>query len=117
MNGRGTIVAALGTTQTLAWASSYYLPAVLGAPIAAGLGLPTSAFFAVVNVITRTGARLDGVSVTFENGTLGTRLARGSVGRLFANGVDVALSGTFERSDGVGRLYFPAFDAPATLVY
>ena len=29
---------ALGTTQTLAWASSYYLPAILGAPIAAALG-------------------------------------------------------------------------------
>jgi MFS family permease len=41
------VVAALGTSQTLAWASSYYLPAVLGAPIAAGLGLPTSVFFAV----------------------------------------------------------------------
>ena len=41
------VVAALGTSQTLAWASSYYLPAVLGGPISAGLGLPTSAFFAV----------------------------------------------------------------------
>ncbi|HVB16762.1 MAG TPA: MFS transporter [Stellaceae bacterium] len=41
------VVAALGTTQTLAWASSYYLPAILGAPIAAGLGLPTEVFFAV----------------------------------------------------------------------
>ena len=41
------VVAALGTSQTLAWGSSYYLPAVLGGPIAAGLGLPTSAFFAV----------------------------------------------------------------------
>src|SRR5205823_10908943 len=40
-------ISALGTSQTLAWASSYYLPAVLGAPIAAGLGLPTSVFFAV----------------------------------------------------------------------
>ena len=36
---------ALGTTQTLAWASSYYLPAILGAPIAAALGLPASIFF------------------------------------------------------------------------
>jgi len=41
------VVAALGTSQTLAWGSSYYLPAVLGGPISAGLGLPTSAFFAV----------------------------------------------------------------------
>lgn len=37
------VVLALGSAQTLAWASSYYLPAVLAAPIAAelGLGVPT----------------------------------------------------------------------------
>jgi outer membrane receptor for ferrienterochelin and colicins len=73
-----------------------------------------SAFFAVVNVITRTGASLGGGSITLEAGTLGTRLARASAGHRFASGLDVALSGTFEQSDGVGRLYFPAFDAPAT---
>ena len=28
------IILALGTTQTLAWASSYYLPAILADPIA-----------------------------------------------------------------------------------
>src|SRR5438128_1615213 len=44
---RTIVVAALGTSQTLAWASSYYLPAVLGAAIAAGLGMPTGVFFAV----------------------------------------------------------------------
>jgi len=38
-------------SQTRAWASSYYLPAVLGAPIAAGLGLPTSVFFAVFSAV------------------------------------------------------------------
>jgi MFS family permease len=41
------VVTALGSTQTLAWASSYYLPAILGAPIAATLGLPTAMFFGV----------------------------------------------------------------------
>jgi len=45
------VVSALGTSQTLAWASSYYLPAVLGAPIAAGLDLPTSVFFAVFSAV------------------------------------------------------------------
>ncbi len=35
MTGRVTVVAALGTTQTIAWASSYYMPAILAAPIAA----------------------------------------------------------------------------------
>ncbi len=43
--GRVTVVAALGTTQTVAWASSYYMPAILGAPIAGALHLPTSVFF------------------------------------------------------------------------
>jgi hypothetical protein len=38
-------VAAIGTTQTLASGSSYYLPAILADPIAAGLGVPKSLFF------------------------------------------------------------------------
>ncbi|HWD60180.1 MAG TPA: MFS transporter [Stellaceae bacterium] len=41
------VVTAIGTTQTLAWASSYYLPAILGAPIAATLGLTPSVFFGI----------------------------------------------------------------------
>jgi MFS family permease len=45
--GRATVVATLGSTQTLAWASSYYVPAILGVPIAAGLGIAPSVFFAV----------------------------------------------------------------------
>jgi MFS family permease len=45
-----TVVVALGSTQTLAWASSYYLPAILGAPIAQALGLSTSVFFGVFSV-------------------------------------------------------------------
>jgi MFS family permease len=40
------VVAAIGTTQTLAWGSSYYMPAVLADPIAAGLGVSKSLFFA-----------------------------------------------------------------------
>ena len=41
-------------------------------------------------------------------------LARMSAGHRFANDVDVALSGTYARSDGVDRLYYPEFDTPAT---
>jgi MFS family permease len=40
------VVTALGTSQTLAWASSYYLPAILADPIAAGLGLSRAWVFA-----------------------------------------------------------------------
>src|SRR5580704_2132502 len=73
-----------------------------------------SAFFAVVNVITKSGAALGGASLTVEAGTLGTQLTRGSFGRRFASGLDVAVSGTYEQSAGVSQLYFPAFDAPGT---
>lgn len=40
------VVGALGTAQTLAWASSYYLPAMLAAPMAADLGVATPTVFA-----------------------------------------------------------------------
>ena len=46
MRARSTLtVAVIGTTQTLTWASSYYLPAILAEPIAAGLGVSKALFF------------------------------------------------------------------------
>ena len=49
-HSRLIVVVALGSTQTLAWASSYYLPAILGAPIAAALGLDPSVFFGIFSI-------------------------------------------------------------------
>jgi predicted MFS family arabinose efflux permease len=47
MSGRQyPIILALGTTQTLAWASSYYLPAILADPIARDLGVSSNWIFA-----------------------------------------------------------------------
>lgn len=43
--GSRRVVIALGSAQTLAWASSYYLPAILAAPMAADLGIPASLVF------------------------------------------------------------------------
>lgn len=40
------VITVLGLTQTLAWASSYYIPAVLADPIAADLHIPTTSVFA-----------------------------------------------------------------------
>ena len=40
------IILALGTTQTLAWASSYYIPAILADPIARDLGISSNWIFA-----------------------------------------------------------------------
>jgi len=44
---RGVVVGALGAAQTLAWGSSYYLPAILADPIADGLGLSRTVLFGV----------------------------------------------------------------------
>lgn len=43
-------VAALGTAQTLAWGSSYYLPAMLAAPIARELNAPSFTVFAAFSI-------------------------------------------------------------------
>lgn len=93
-------VARLGTAQTLAWASSYYLPAMLAAPMARDLGVSTPTVFAAFSValivsallgplagraIDRHGGRpvLVGTNLLFAASLTGMALAQGPVG-LFA---------------------------------
>lgn len=93
-------VARLGTAQTLAWASSYYLPAMLAAPMAHDLGMATPTVFAAFSValivsallgpfagraIDRHGGRpvLVGTNLLFAAALVGMALAQGPVG-LFA---------------------------------
>ncbi len=93
-------VARLGTAQTLAWASSYYLPAMLAAPMARDLGVATPTVFAAFSValivsallgpfagraIDRHGGRpvLVGTNLLFAAALAGMALAQGPVG-LFA---------------------------------
>ena len=45
VRSRAVVVTALGIAQTLAWASSYYLPAILAEPIGASIGVPRSWVF------------------------------------------------------------------------
>lgn len=94
--GRSGTVAALGTAQTLAWASSYYLPAMLAAPMAKDLGVSTPTVFAAFSValivsallgpkagaaIDRLGGRpvLMGTSLVFAAGLASLGLAQGPV--------------------------------------
>mgnify|MGYP001219586328 CR=1 FL=1 len=66
---RGLIVTALGSSLTVSWASSYYIPAVLAVPMAEELGLsPVWVFgaFSMAMVVSAmvspwAGARIDGV--------------------------------------------------------
>lgn len=98
--GRARLVATLGSAQTLAWASSYYLPAMLARPMAGELGVsePTvfAAFSAALGVsalvgphsgraIDRFGGRpvLMATNLLFAAGLAAMALATGPVG-LFA---------------------------------
>jgi len=93
---RRLVVAALGTAQTLAWASSYYLPAILADPISASINVPRSWVFgafsgalliaafagpAVGRVIDRHGGRgvLALSNVVLAAGLIGLAAANGAV--------------------------------------
>ena len=97
---RHWVVVRLGTAQTLAWASSYYLPALLAQPMARDMGVGTSTIFAAFSLalvvsallgplaghaIDRHGGRpvLLGTNLLFAAGLGALALAQGPVG-LFA---------------------------------
>ncbi len=72
----------------------------------------TSAFFAVINIVMRTGRDLSGLEAAAEAGSLGTYRVRGSYGAHTARDLDWLVSGTMYRSAGQTSLYFPEFDSP-----
>lgn len=71
----------------------------------------TSAFFAVINVITRTNKQIKGVELSFQPGSFGTYEGRATYGHQI-RGLGLVLSGTFYDSRGQ-TLFFPEFDNPA----
>ncbi|MBA4388495.1 MAG: TonB-dependent receptor [Verrucomicrobia bacterium] len=70
----------------------------------------SSAFFGVVNVVTRRGSQMDGVEVSGEVGSFGTYKERLTLGETFKNGVEWLVSAAHYRSDGQSLLYYPEFD-------
>jgi outer membrane receptor for ferrienterochelin and colicins len=72
-----------------------------------------NAFLGVVNVITKKGAQLNGFETSGSYGSFDTYKARVSYGRLFTNGVDVLLSGTYYNSAGNSKLFYPQFNTPS----
>ena len=98
---RWPVVAALGTAQTLAWASSYYLPAMLAKGMAAGIGVSVPTVFLAFSLalvvsasvgpiagrsIDRWGGRpvLLVTNLVFAVGLCGLALAQGPVGMFAA---------------------------------
>lgn len=70
----------------------------------------TSAFFGVINIITRSGADVSGTIVQAGAGSLRSRGVRAITGQRLPNGVDFVLGAAYEGSHGVKNLYFPVFD-------
>ncbi len=72
-----------------------------------------NAFFAVINVITRQGKQLNGVEASGQYGSFDSYKVRASYGKLFTNGMQVLVSGTYFDSQGQDRLFYKEFDTPA----
>jgi outer membrane receptor for ferrienterochelin and colicins len=70
-----------------------------------------NAFFAVINVITRTPKQVKDWELSFQTGSFGTDEGRATYGHQF-NDLGVVLSGTFYNSQGQ-TLFFPQFNTPA----
>jgi iron complex outermembrane receptor protein len=75
----------------------------------------SSAFFGVVNVITKRAVDLQQVEVSAEAGSLDSYRGRFTCASSFPkSGVDFVFSGSFYESVGNESLYFPEFDTPDT---
>ena len=114
------IILALGTTQTLAWASSYYLPAILADPIGRDLGISSNWIFAafsaslVLSAILgpRIGRQIDLVGGRSVLCISNLTLAAGLVLLGFTNSVPVLLVAWLLLGVGMGMgLYDAAFGA------
>ncbi|MFO1076484.1 MAG: TonB-dependent receptor [Planctomycetota bacterium] len=73
----------------------------------------TCGFFAVVDIITRRAAAIDGIEVAGGLGNLHSRETRFAFGREI-DGTGLMLAGSFFKTVGERDIYFPAFDDPAT---
>ena len=73
----------------------------------------SSAFFGVINVITKKAADVATAEASFEVGSFDTYEGRFSAGGLIpSSDVSVLVSGSYYDSMGQKHLYFPEFDAP-----
>jgi outer membrane receptor for ferrienterochelin and colicin len=83
---------------------------VIRGPSAALYG--SNAFFAVINLVTKSGNSLAGGELSTSAASFGTYSGRASYGKTFANDLDLLVSATY--SDGKGRsLFYPEFNTAA----
>lgn len=70
----------------------------------------SSAFFGVINVVTKRGHDIDGVEVSQEAGSLDTYRTSATYGTTFADDADFLVSFSNYSSEGMDELYFREFD-------
>ena len=73
----------------------------------------TNAMFAVVNIITKTGLQLDGISASGRIGSAGARQLGMTAGRALGRHGSIAASGLVTHADG-SDLFYPEYDSPST---
>ena len=69
----------------------------------------SSAFFGVINVITKKGGHFQGGEIALGGGSFDTMFGRVSLGKKFDNGLEVLFSGSGLNRNGQEPLFFPAF--------
>lgn len=74
----------------------------------------SNAFFGVINVVTRSGASVNGVEASASAGNLDTYSGRVTLGKKLANGIEYLFSASYYDSAGQPRLFYREFDAPET---
>jgi outer membrane receptor for ferrienterochelin and colicins len=70
----------------------------------------SSAFFGVINIVTKTGAQVNGTEFSVSGGTLDSFEGRFNAGKKFSNGLDWLFSGSYYTSQGHEHLYYREFD-------
>lgn len=70
----------------------------------------SSAFFGVINLITKSGKSVNGTEVSTRVGDDGTYSARYTYGGVIGKNLEVLISTTYYSSQGEGTLYYPEFD-------
>jgi len=73
-----------------------------------------NAFFAVVNVVTTTGHATPGIQPLLETGSFWRKRGQASIGHVTEGGADLFASGSVLDVDGAEKLFYPAYDSPAT---
>lgn len=74
----------------------------------------SSAFFGVINIITKSGRDLQTTEISASLGSQGSWETSVHYGERFSSGAEVLVSGSYYSSDGDTSLYYPEYDDPAT---